>query len=42
MSWQVVPVEYFELIHSDEPAVREKALKNTFRQKKLILSDLNT
>ncbi|MEZ4688917.1 MAG: VOC family protein [Ignavibacteria bacterium] len=40
LSWQVVPVEYFELIHSDEPAVREKALKNTFRQKKLILSDL--
>lgn len=40
LSWQVVPVEYFELIHSDDPAVREKAQKNTFKQKKLILADL--
>jgi len=40
LSWQVVPVEYFELIHSNDPAVREKAIKNTFKQKKLILSEL--
>ena len=40
LSWQVVPTEYFELIHSDDPAVREKALKNTLKQKKLILSEL--
>lgn len=40
LSWQVVPVEYFELIHSKDTAVREKALKNTFKQKKLILSEL--
>ena len=40
LSWQVVPVEYFELINSDDPKVREKAMKNTFNQKKLILSEL--
>jgi predicted 3-demethylubiquinone-9 3-methyltransferase (glyoxalase superfamily) len=40
LSWQVVPVEYFELIHSSDSNVREKALKNTFKQKKLILSEL--
>ena len=40
LSWQVVPVEYFELIHSTDPAVREKALMNTFKQTKLILSEL--
>lgn len=40
LSWQVVPVEYFELIHSSDPRVREKAMKNTFKQKKLILSEL--
>lgn len=40
LSWQVVPIEYFELIHSSDPAVRNKALKNTFTQKKLILSEL--
>jgi len=40
LSWQVVPVEYFELIHSKDTAVREKALMNTFKQKKLILSEL--
>jgi len=40
LSWQVVPVEYFELIHSKDPAVREKAIRNTFTQKKLILSEL--
>ncbi|WP_026626141.1 VOC family protein [Dysgonomonas capnocytophagoides] len=40
LSWQVVPVEYFELIHSNDPAVREKAMINTFKQKKLILSEL--
>ncbi|MDH4472759.1 MAG: VOC family protein [Fluviicola sp.] len=40
LSWQVVPVEYFDLINSDNPKVREKALKNTLTQKKIILSEL--
>ncbi|WP_367392888.1 VOC family protein [Lewinella sp. LCG006] len=40
LSWQVVPVEYFDLINSDDPKVREKAMKNTLTQKKLILSEL--
>lgn len=40
LSWQVVPVEYFDLINSDDPAVRDKALKNTLTQKKIILSEL--
>ena len=40
LSWQVVPVEYFDLINSDNPEVREKAIKNTLKQKKLILSEL--
>lgn len=40
LSWQVVPTEYFELIHSDDSKVREKAMKNTLKQKKLILSEL--
>ena len=40
LSWQVVPTEYFDLIHSDDPKVREKAMKNTLKQKKLILSEL--
>lgn len=40
LSWQVVPTEYFTLIHSDNPAVREKAMKNTLKQKKIILSEL--
>ncbi|MBI3520029.1 MAG: VOC family protein [Bacteroidetes bacterium] len=40
LSWQVVPVEYFKLINSGDPKVREKALKNTLKQKKLILSEL--
>jgi predicted 3-demethylubiquinone-9 3-methyltransferase (glyoxalase superfamily) len=40
LSWQVVPVEYFNLINSNDPKVREKAMKNTFKQKKLILSEL--
>lgn len=40
LSWQVVPVEYFELINSKDPAVREKAMRNTLKQKKLILSEL--
>lgn len=40
LSWQVVPVEYFDLINSTDPAVREKAMKNTLKQKKLILSEL--
>jgi predicted 3-demethylubiquinone-9 3-methyltransferase (glyoxalase superfamily) len=40
LSWQVVPVEYFELINNPDAKVREKAMKNTFKQKKLILSEL--
>ena len=40
LSWQVVPVEYFDLINSDDPAVREKAMTNTLKQKKIILSEL--
>lgn len=40
LSWQVVPVEYFDLINSEDPKVREKAMKNTFKQKKLVLSEL--
>jgi predicted 3-demethylubiquinone-9 3-methyltransferase (glyoxalase superfamily) len=40
LSWQVVPVEYFELINNEDAQVRENAMKNTFKQKKLILSEL--
>lgn len=40
LSWQVVPVEYFQLINSDDPNAREKAMRNTFKQKKIILSEL--
>jgi len=40
LSWQVIPVEYFDLINSDNTLVREKAMKNTLKQKKLILSEL--
>ncbi len=40
LSWQVVPTEYFELIHSDDPKVRDKAMKNTLNQKKIIISEL--
>ncbi|MFN8256492.1 MAG: VOC family protein [Bacteroidales bacterium] len=40
LSWQVVPVEYFDLINSPDPNVREKAMKNTLTQKKIILSEL--
>lgn len=40
LSWQVVPVAYYDLINSDDPKVREKAMKNTLKQKKLILSEL--
>lgn len=40
LSWQVVPVEYFSLINSDDPKVRDKAMKNTLAQKKIILSEL--
>ncbi len=40
LSWQVVPVEYFNLINSNDSTVREKAMRNTFKQKKLILSEL--
>ena len=40
LSWQVVPLEYFDLINSENPAVRDKAMRNTLKQKKLILSEL--
>ncbi|MBX7141999.1 MAG: VOC family protein [Chitinophagales bacterium] len=40
LSWQVVPLEYFDLINSDDPKVRDKAMKNTLKQKKIILSEL--
>jgi predicted 3-demethylubiquinone-9 3-methyltransferase (glyoxalase superfamily) len=40
LSWQVVPIEYFDLINSNDPKVRETAMKNTFKQKKIILSEL--
>ena len=40
LSWQVVPVEYFDLINNADPAIREKAMRNTLKQKKLILSEL--
>jgi predicted 3-demethylubiquinone-9 3-methyltransferase (glyoxalase superfamily) len=40
LSWQVVPVEYFDLINSNDPIVREKVIKNTLKQKKLILAEL--
>jgi predicted 3-demethylubiquinone-9 3-methyltransferase (glyoxalase superfamily) len=40
LSWQVVPVEYFDLINNEDPKVREKAMINTFKQKKIILSEL--
>ena len=40
LSWQVVPTEYFELIHSTDATVRDKAMINTFKQKKLIIKDL--
>ena len=40
LSWQVVPIEYFDLINSDDPKVKEKAMKNTLKQKKIIPSEL--
>ncbi len=40
LSWQVVPTEYFDLIHSENRAVREKAMKNTLTQRKLVLEEL--
>jgi predicted 3-demethylubiquinone-9 3-methyltransferase (glyoxalase superfamily) len=40
LSWQVVPVEYFALINNADPKVREKAMKNTLTQKKIIISEL--
>lgn len=40
LSWQVVPVEYFSLINNTDQKVREKAMKNTLTQKKIILSEL--
>jgi predicted 3-demethylubiquinone-9 3-methyltransferase (glyoxalase superfamily) len=39
LSWQVVPVEYFDLINNADPEVREKVMTNTLKQKKLILSE---
>lgn len=40
LSWQVVPVEYFDLINNEDHEVREKAMRNTLKQKKIILSEL--
>jgi predicted 3-demethylubiquinone-9 3-methyltransferase (glyoxalase superfamily) len=40
LSWQVVPIEYFDLINNHDPKVRDKAMKNTLTQKKIILSEL--
>ncbi len=40
MSWQVVPIEYFDLIHSKDPIASQKAIQNTFKQKKIVLSEL--
>jgi len=40
LSWQVVPVEYFDLINNEDPKVRDKAMRNTMKQKKIILSEL--
>ena len=40
LSWQVVPTEYFDLIHHSDPAISRKAMMNTFKQKKLIISAL--
>ena len=40
LSWQVVPVEYFDLINSEDPKVRDKAMINTLKQKKIILAEL--
>ena len=40
LSWQVVPVEYFDLINNEDPKVRDKAMRNTLKQKKIILSEL--
>ncbi|KXK40194.1 MAG: 3-demethylubiquinone-9 3-methyltransferase [Bacteroidetes bacterium OLB9] len=32
LSWQVVPIEYYDLNNSPDPKVREKAIKNTLKQ----------
>lgn len=40
LSWQVVPEEYYALINSPDPVVREKAMRNTMHQKKIILFEL--
>lgn len=40
LSWQVVPIEYFALLNNPDPEIRERTMKNTFTQKRLILSDL--
>lgn len=40
LSWQVIPTEYYELIHSSDPQIRKKAMENTLKQKKLILAEL--
>lgn len=40
LSWQVVPVEYFDLIYNADPKVRQKAMEKTYTQKKIILSEL--
>ncbi len=40
LSWQVVPVEYYQLVTSSDPSVRDKAMQATMSMKKLILADL--
>lgn len=40
LSWQVVPEEYFTLINSEDPQVREKAMQGIMKQKKIVLSEL--
>lgn len=34
LSWQVVPVEFYNLINNFDQKIREKAMKNTLKQKK--------
>ena len=40
LSWQVVPVEFYNLINNSDPKISERAIKNTLKQKKIILSEL--
>jgi predicted 3-demethylubiquinone-9 3-methyltransferase (glyoxalase superfamily) len=40
LSWQVVAIEYFSLINNADPKIRDKAMTNKLKQKKIILSEL--